>query len=431
MKFKKIVFVTLVFVHVLSASYANSIPTCQSAYKNCISDIVDLLEPYADVYEVNPKKCKSNLNEWKRIDYQFVHCQDKYNKCNGKQNDLWKKIHSTPDISLELGKPEIHGLTESDIVEIQKAATNIPNLRSLLVSHEGKLIFEEYYSFKEQPKPHAMNSVTKSVMSILTGIAIDQEYLESEDVLIKPFFLNYYNQPHDVRKDLISVRHLLTMSTGINFVDQTSYLRDFKQGIEWWRDDNGRDWILEKEMLLDYKPGDTMLYGSPNIDLLAAVIASTTGQSILDFAYQHLFKPLGIENYLWIHDSKENYYGGFSLYLRPRAMTRIGQMILNDGKFKEEQIVSKEWLDKSLSSHIPLGGEEGWEYGYLWWRARVHGYQTISAMGWAGQLITLVPELDLVVTTTSDSVICSYQEQDDQFWSVFNLVKQVIKDIDK
>ena len=431
MKLTKIALTIILSTHFFGATHAESVLDCQSAYKNCISDIADLFEPYADVYEFKPNICKNNLNKWRKLDYQFVHCQDTYIICNGEQEKLWEKIHKTADISLEQEQPENHGLTQNNTAKIYQSATNIPNLRSLLVSRRGKLIFEEYYSFKDDPKPHYVFSVTKSIMSILTGIAVDKGHIESENILIKPFFPKYYSQKHDERKDSITVKHLLTMSTGINFTDQTYWGNDLRKNVAWIRDDNARDWILNKDMLLTYQPGDTMLYGSPNIDLLATVLASATDQSVLAFAEKYLFEPLNIKNYLWLHDSQENYYGGYTLYLRPRAMIRIGQMILDGGTYKGKQIVSSQWLNKSLANHIPLGGEEGWEYGYLWWRGRIEGYQTISAMGWAGQFITLIPELKAVIVTTSDATICSLKEHEDQFWDVFNLVKEVITSIDK
>ncbi len=150
-----------------------------------------------------------------------------------------------------------------------------------------------------------------------------------------------------------------------------------------------------------------------------------------EYAEKYLFAPLGIENYLWMHDSAENYYGGFSLFLRPRALARIGQMVLDGGVYKGKRIVSKQWLDKSLFRSFSLGGEEDWGYGYLWWQSRVGEHQMISAFGYGGQKISLVPDLDLMVVTTSDSDFCSHKESEDQFYATMDLTKRVVSNIDE
>ena len=164
-----------------------------------------------------------------------------------------------------------------------------------------------------------------------------------------------------------------------------------------------------------------------NVDLLTSILSSSTGMTTLQFAEKYLFGPLGIENYFWMHDSDENYYGGFTLALRPRALMRIGEMVLSEGIHSGKRIVSKEWIRKSHYHQYPLGGEESWEYGYLWWKYRVANTQVVSALGWGGQIIALVPSLDLTIVTTADGNVCSYKEQDDQFWKVMNLVEEVIR----
>ena len=106
---------------------------------------------------------------------------------------------------------------------------------------------------------------------------------------------------------------------------------------------------------------------------------------------------------------------------------RIGQMVMNQGAYKGKQIIAQSWIDQSLASHAELGGEGGFAYGYLWWRFRVNNYQAISAFGYGGQLIVMVPELNLIVVTTSDShSACSKKEMEDQFYTVLDLAKTII-----
>ncbi len=216
------------------------------------------------------------------------------------------------------------------------------------------------------------------------------------------------------------------MTTGINFTDSNNWY-DWSSFESFLRDDNAHDWILNREMLLNYQPGETWLYGTPNTDLLSSIIESVSKTSTLEFAEKYLFEPLDINNYAWLHDSSENYIGGFGLYLRPRALMHIGLMIQNGGTYNGKLIVSEKWIKKSLSNQIGMGGKEGWEYGYLWWRFRVGSYQAISAFGYGGQLITMVPELNVVIVTTSDGYsACSVKTMEEQFDEVLNLVKRVI-----
>lgn len=182
-------------------------------------------------------------------------------------------------------------------------------------------------------------------------------------------------------------------------------------------------------MLLNYGPGDIFMYGSPNTDLTYIQFSSkSSGLTSLEFADKYFFKPLEIENYVWAHDSQENYVGGYALHLRPRALIRIGQMLLEGGLYKGTRIIPEEWINKSFSSHTGTGG---WDYGYLWWIYSVGGHKVISALGHGGQQIVLVPVLNLVVVTTSDSLVCDGTSVDELLWTVVELAKYIILNFDK
>lgn len=399
---------------------------CLIQYKKCTTDILNFVDSFFSEYEQNYEICIDKINTIKDAEYRYVNCQDQLSMCKGESELTSDRIYESDDIFFETGSPDKHGLSDKALNNIKKEASSIPNLKSLLIARDSKLLFEEYYSHKSSSKPHHIWSVTKSIMALLTGIAIDNGYIESEDVTIYQYFPEYFSGEYDPRKKDITVEHLLTMTTGINFTDNNNWY-DWSSYEPYVRDDNAYDWILNYDMLLDFQPGEVWLYGSPNTDLLSSIISKSTGMTTLNFAEKYLFEPLEINNYFWVHDSSENYVGGYMLYLRPRALMRIAQMISNDGVYKDQQIVSKNWLDKSLSSHVELGGEEGFAYGYLWWRFRVSNYQVISAFGYGGQLITFVPELKLIIVTTSDSnSSCSKDSVEEQFNRVLELAKSVI-----
>ena len=431
MKFIRIILAVSIIVIGCSGNVnADSSKLCSNSYKACISKLLDSYSEYSKSYDKNPIKCNNNIKEWSKSDYDFVHCQIEYNHCRGKEGGLWDRINSSTELNLKIGRSDSHGLSVDEVDMLLDSIKNIPNLQSLLVSHKGDLMYETYHAFKDELKPQRINSITKSIVSLLVRIAIDKGYIESEDLPIKPYFKEYYSNNKKERKELITIKHALVMTTGINFSDQTYYFNDGEKWNQFLRDDNAYDWILEKEMLMSYKPGDTWMYNSMNVDLLSSIIYAETGMTTLEFAKQYLFDPLGIENYLWLHDSNGYYYGGFGLYLRPRALIRIGEMVLNNGMYEGEKIVSEQWINKSHYHHYPLGGEEGWEYGYLWWKHRMDNKQVISALGYAGQIIALVPSLDLVIVTTADSNVCGAKEEYEQFWAAMNLVEDVIRKID-
>lgn len=282
-----------------------------------------------------------NHNKLGELDYQFVHCQDQQSQCKNSEKNRWKKIYDTPDISLETADPSKHGLSESDIDKIKDNINDLPNLKSLLVLRNGKLIYEKHDDSEKEVKPHHVWSITKSMISLLVGIAIDDGYLESEELLIKPYFLDCYSMNHDVRKDKITIKHALAMTTTLNFTDNNNWSYDGNFFAQFMRDDNARDWILDREMFLTSEAGEQWFYGAPNADLLSTIISAAAGMTTREYAEKYLFVPLGINNYLWMHDSAENYYDGFSLFLRPRALARIGQMVLDGGVYQGKRIVSK------------------------------------------------------------------------------------------
>ena len=177
---------------------------------------------------------------------------NKERKNSGK--NFWWKIHNTPDISFEKSDPSKHGLSESGIDEIKDNINDLPNLKSLLVVRNGKLIYEKHDDSEKEVKPHHVWSITKSMISLLVGIAIDDGLLDSEELLIKPYFPDYYSMGHDARKDKITIKHALTMTTTLNFTDNNNWSYDGNLFAQFMRDDNARDWILDREMFLTAEP---------------------------------------------------------------------------------------------------------------------------------------------------------------------------------
>ena len=149
------------------------------------------------------------------------------------------------------------------------------------------------------------------------------------------------------------------------------------------------------------------IYNTPACNLLTTVLNRSANMTSKEFADKHLFGPLGIKNYGWFHDSGYNYVGGHTIFLRPRVLARLGQMILDGGSYQGRQIVSEEWLKKSfhptVSEFVKTDDSETvFDYGYLWWLGEYQGYNYQFGWGHGGQFLFLIPDANTLVVTTAN-----------------------------
>lgn len=272
------------------------------------------------------------------------------------------------------------------------SAGNIPRFTSLLVVRNGKLVVEEYFHGFYADSTHDVRSVTKSVLSVLVGIALDEGYFNSLDETID----NYLTAPEfsltETQKS-ITVRHLLTMSSGFQWDE--------------WTSSSYNDWILSGDhtgYLLglpnQYMPGEQFTYNSAAVHLLGVVVEKAVGMKLYQFADQYLFNKIGIEGEKWEGLSGNYANGGSGIDLKPRDLARIGQLILQEGVSGNQTIVSEEWISEATTSKYSwafnYGALKNYSYGYLWWTLP----DAILAWGYGGQFIYIVPEKELVIVTT-------------------------------
>lgn len=267
----------------------------------------------------------------------------------------------------------------------------------LNVIKKPKDTFTEQYSYC-----HNLRSVTKSIMSALLGIALDNNFIDSIDEAIYKLIPNNYSENIDFLKKDITIRHLITMKSGLASID--SGLNAIKMLF------CDGDWVKHiLNLPLGSKPGEKFLYNSANTHLLSAVISHTTRMSTLNFAKKYLFKPLGISKFFWETDSKGYNFGGGNLFLCPCDMAKVGYLYLNNGLWDDKVIISKKWVNESLQSYHDW--EYGFKYGYLWYiknekdKVRNIEFVTYSAAGNGGQRIYIIPDLDIVIAATSRTSI--------------------------
>ena len=260
-----------------------------------------------------------------------------------------------------------------------------PTAQSLLIVRHGKLVAEAYCKDAgDLLSLHNLKSATKSITSILAGILLDMGELESLDSRLYDFLPDYFDQ--DIRKQDITIRHVLAMETGLDFND------DLHTREMLYNPGSSLKYVLDKDLVFD--PGTDWYYGDGNPQLISGLIHQLTGKIESEFAEEYLFGPLGISNYRWETTQDSLSLGSIGLWLTPRDMAKIGLLMANKGMWHGTRVVSESWVDESTSVQSMFHN-----YGYYWYPIEDIAF---FAEGHGGQLIWVCPEHDLVVVITSD-----------------------------
>lgn len=273
------------------------------------------------------------------------------------------------------------------------------NIHGVLVVKDGLLVVEEYFDGHDRTSLHEIRSATKSIGSILTGIAIDKGVLQAETVPIHSYFENDYTPSYgwDGRPRQVEIRHLLSMMSGYDCDDLAN---DFSCEHAMYRT---RDWVqYALDLPFAHNPGRRWAYNSSSLILVGEAISRRSGMGLDEFAERHLFGPLGIRDFHWIVSPKGRAWMGGGARMTPREMAKIGRLMLDRGLWNGERIVSEEWIDKSTARQGKM--HNGVDYGYLWQSAEaVVGNRMVPAY-WAsgngGQYIIVLPEDGMVVVFT-------------------------------
>ena len=278
--------------------------------------------------------------------------------------------------------------------EAARFAAEMPRLHSLLVSRRGDLLLERYYNGMRATRPANIKSASKSVISALVGIAIDKKILTGVRQPIGPFFPEL-GAPADGAKRAITLEDLLTMRAGLEGTSNRNY-------GAWVRSPNWVRFVLSRELL--EPPGARMEYSTGNTHLLSAILTKATGTSTWQFAQETLARPLGFSLAQWTRDPQGIYFGGNEMVMTPRQMLAFGELYRNKGRVAGTQVVPENWVEESFRLRTRSRfNDQG--YGYGWWSREFAGHETFFAWGYGGQYIFVVPELDLVVVTTSSTAV--------------------------
>lgn len=283
---------------------------------------------------------------------------------------------------------------------LQKAVSVEDFRTSILVQRHGKPVLEHYWKGYGKNNLHEIRSATKSITSLMTGIAIDKGFLKGVGQPIsEPLGAAYPGRPALARN--ITIGHLLTMRSGLQCddFDPASPGRQEKMYPT-------RDWV-DFILNLPQRTAPELAaarYCTGGVTTLGRAISEASRMSIPAFAEQHLLAPLGITTMQWVtYDDGKHASAGGRASLRPRDMLKIGQLVLQKGKWEGRQIVSEAWIAESTRAHTRIVGQKE-EYGYLWWVTTVHHQDrqlpVHFAVGNGGQYIFIIPDLDMVVVFT-------------------------------
>ena len=317
----------------------------------------------------------------------------------------------TPGGQQTSSSPEQVAAVFDELVNGDITAGVYEDLRAVLVLVGGRPLVERYYDSSAEATSNVA-SVTKSVMSILVGVALDEGDLGGVDQTLSELLPKYAAiMAPDVAG--VTLEQVLTMTAGLPEDPRAPattphYLTE--------------DWVAAiLSGGLEQPPGEGFAYASAGSHLLSAILVEATGGSVLDYARDKLFDPLGINtdpaaeplaieenlpvyeaaSFAWPVDPQGVHLGDAFLKISAPDMAKVGQLMLAGGRWDEKQIVPAQWVTESTRAQVPTeGGFGADDYGYQWWVTTADGHDAFVAAGFGGQLIEVVPDLDLIVVVS-------------------------------
>ena len=316
-----------------------------------------------------------------------------------------------PSESWSLAAPADVGM---DAAVLNQAVSRLPAaevhlLSSMIIMRNGKPVLEQYWGGYNKDTLHDMRSATKSITSLMAGIAIDKGMLGGVDEPIDKHLGAAYPGASGLGQ-AIALKHLLTMSSGLACNDRSMSSPGNEELMY-----KQTDWVRHFVNLpVVTSAGKVTHYCTGGVVAIGRIVAEASKLKIPDFSARYLFNPIGIHSVRWAaFDNLQQTDTGGHLYMRPRDMAKIGQLVLQGGKWNGVQVVSAEWIAQSTSMHTTMDRTE--RYGYLWWLRTFNvgskSYQAHYATGNGGQYIIVIPELAIVAAFTGENYNSAASQQ--------------------
>ncbi len=292
----------------------------------------------------------------------------------------------------------INPLKESiDTLMLAKADSDIinnqPSVKGILITRNGKIVYEKYYSGFSADSIYNVWSITKSVVSMLTGIALKRNDLDSLSEHVCTLMPSNVTTGINENCREITLAHLMTMTSGLS----------------WYKPGTAIAMRRYEEMDQIFAcppsnaPGSTFKYDGANAHAVSMLLQNTIKKPLNEYAESHLFRPLGIEKYRWEQDNSGYFLGSEGLYLTARDLAKLGYLMMMKGKWDGKQILTEEYYCSSTTQQN-IGGFPGYDaYGLLWWVGKASPYETFYALGTGGQLLAVTPALGIVAVIVVDS----------------------------
>lgn len=310
-----------------------------------------------------------------------------------------------------------HNINESMLKNAYGEIKNIEGIASLVVCRDGVIVAEEYFNGYSCDSIKTVMSVTKTVTSMLAGIALDKGYIEDINDPISKYLEGIVTFPDETKAN-IKIEYLLKMAFGHswNGTKPESLYSDFASTPDHLQ------YIIDLPLVTT--PGTVFNYSDGASFLLSVIITEATGINTLDFAVTNFFAPLGITNFVWSKDDRGYPNGASSLSISPRDMVKIGNLILNKGRYNETQIVPESWINAMTTTQLTTNNDVpyGPEYGYQIWINSSAVHKFFFAMGWGGQFIFIVPDQNLVVTVSCMTAGLTWEKAGQNWSGIINTI---------
>jgi len=312
---------------------------------------------------------------WPNHDLEYIHADDNY------ASYPW-----------QTAEPNGDDFNTEKLFTILNNAKSIKNLRSVLVVKDNKLVVEQYYHGCNQFDAFNIFSMTQTVISSLVGIAIDQGVIKSENDKMINYLPAYKDQKYVSDKKKITIENLLTNRAWLSGNPNESSFNSF-------------NWIKSTLKRPRNNKKGIQYFQQQTAHLLSGIITEASGKSTRNYAEEYLCKPLGIKIIDWFQGPEGIYRGSNALYLTSRDIARFGNFYLSNGTLNGKQIISEEWINKSLNKHVEISLQVNNDFqingvGYSWILATIHNKSAFIASDMNGVFIVNIPSENITIVTT-------------------------------